>query len=116
MRRLAEQALARLGLQLDVTRPLASCSMAIQQMVAIARALDIQGEGADPGRAHLQPRRAGSGIPCLDPPASKRARKALLFVTRFLDQVYAVSDFITVLRNGKFVGEYPGLQASDSAH
>src|SRR5581483_4390935 len=31
---------------------------------------------------------------------------AILFVTHFLDQVYAVSDYITVLRNGTFVGEY----------
>ena len=31
---------------------------------------------------------------------------AILFVTHFLDQVYAVADRITVLRNGKFVGEY----------
>jgi galactofuranose transport system ATP-binding protein len=31
---------------------------------------------------------------------------AILFVTHFLDQVYAVSDRITVLRNGKFVGDY----------
>src|SRR5690606_12028121 len=31
---------------------------------------------------------------------------AILFVTHFLDQVYAVSDRITVLRNGALVGEY----------
>ncbi|HKQ40382.1 MAG TPA: ATP-binding cassette domain-containing protein, partial [Verrucomicrobiae bacterium] len=42
MRRRAETALARLGLKLDVTRSLGTCSLAIQQMVAIARALDVQ--------------------------------------------------------------------------
>jgi monosaccharide-transporting ATPase len=110
MHRRAEQALGRLGLHLDVTRALASCSMAIQQMVAIARALDIQAK-----------------LLILDEPTSsldeqeveflfgilrqlKEQGMALLFVTHFLDQVYAVSDFITVLRNGKFVGEY---RASD---
>ena len=31
---------------------------------------------------------------------------AILFVSHFLDQVYAISDRITVLRNGRFVGEY----------
>ncbi len=31
----------------------------------------------------------------------------IVFVTHFLDQVYAVSDRITVLRNGQLVGEYP---------
>jgi monosaccharide-transporting ATPase len=32
---------------------------------------------------------------------------AILFVTHFLDQVYEICNRITVLRNGKFVGEYP---------
>ena len=31
---------------------------------------------------------------------------AILFVSHFLDQVYAISDRLTVLRNGEFVGEY----------
>src|SRR5437660_1580522 len=34
----------------------------------------------------------------------------IIFVTHFLDQVYAVSDRITVLRNGKLVGEYPTVE------
>lgn len=32
---------------------------------------------------------------------------AIVFVTHFLEQVYAVCDRITVLRNGILVGEYP---------
>jgi simple sugar transport system ATP-binding protein len=32
---------------------------------------------------------------------------AILFVTHFLDQVYEISDRLTVLRNGTLVGEYP---------
>ena len=45
---------------------------------------------------------------------------AILFVTHFLNQVYAVSDRITVLRNGGWVGEWPmartaGAQALISA-
>jgi len=32
---------------------------------------------------------------------------AIVFVTHFLEQVYAVSDRITVLRNGELVGEWP---------
>lgn len=106
MRRLAEQALDRLGLQLDVTVQLDSCSMAIQQMVAIARALDVRAR-----------------ILILDEPTSslddqetaalfKVMRKlrgeglAIVFVTHFLDQVYEISDRITVLRNGRLVGEF----------
>src|SRR5439155_1665894 len=34
------------------------------------------------------------------------AGMGIVFVTHFMDQVYAVSNRITVLRNGKLVGEY----------
>ncbi|HUR47090.1 MAG TPA: sugar ABC transporter ATP-binding protein, partial [Candidatus Saccharimonadales bacterium] len=106
MRKRAEEALARLGLSLDVTRPLSSCSLAIQQMVAIARALDIKAKllVLDEPTSSLDEREVEFLFGIL-----RRLRQegmALLFVTHFLDQVYAVSDYITVLRNGKFVGEY----------
>ncbi|EEF62802.1 sugar ABC transporter ATP-binding protein [Pedosphaera parvula] len=106
LKKRAEAALARLGLKLDVGQTVGSCSMAVQQMVAIARALDIQAK-----------------VLILDEPTSSLDEReveflfgimrklrdegmAILFVTHFLDQVYAVSDRITVLRNGKLVGEY----------
>jgi simple sugar transport system ATP-binding protein len=102
----AAAALARLDLHIDVTRPLNSYSIAVQQLVAIARALDIQAK-----------------VLILDEPTSSLTAKeverlfdvmrrlkndglGIVFVTHFLDQVYAVSDRITVLRNGRFVGEY----------
>src|SRR3954469_1762207 len=106
MRQRAEEALARLGLTLDVTRPLSSCSLAIQQMVAIARALDINAKllVLDEPTSSLDEREVEFLFGIL-----RRLRQegmALLFVTHFLDQVYAVSDRITVLRNGKFVGDF----------
>ena len=101
----AGSALARLNLQIDVTQPLAVYSVAIQQMVAIARALDVSAK-----------------ILILDEPTSsldeqevellfqvvRRLRDeglAVLFVTHFLAQTYQLADRITVLRNGELVGE-----------
>jgi galactofuranose transport system ATP-binding protein len=106
MRKRAEQALDRLGLKLDVRETLNSCSMAVQQMVAIARALDIRAKILilDEPTSSLDEREVEFLFGIL---RKLRAEgMAIVFVTHFLDQVYAVSDRITVLRNGKFVGEY----------
>ncbi|MBT0570110.1 sugar ABC transporter ATP-binding protein [Curvibacter sp. CHRR-16] len=109
----ARQWLGKLNLDIDVTAPLAHYPVAVQQMVAIARALSIDAK-----------------VLVLDEPTSsldddevhklyavmrqlKAQGMAVLFVTHFLDQVYAVSDRITVLRNGELVGEY---LASDLDH
>src|SRR2546425_6447796 len=100
----ARSLLARLGLDIDVTRGLGSYPVAVQQMVAIARALNRQ-----------------SRVLILDEPTSSldddevrrlfgvlrqlRAEGlAILFVTHFLDEVYEIADRITVLRNGGLVG------------
>ena len=106
VRQRSEAALARLDLAIDVGRPLSSYSIAVQQMVAIARALDVsakllildeptssldQGEVARLFAVMRRLRAQGLGI---------------VFVTHFLDQVYQVTDRITVLRNGRLVGEY----------
>src|SRR5215213_8543104 len=99
MNRLAREALAKLNLDIDVMRDLGTYSIAIQQMVAIARALDVQVK-----------------LLILDEPTSsldagevrelfavlRRLREqglGIVFVTHFLDQVYEISDRITVLRN-----------------
>jgi simple sugar transport system ATP-binding protein len=102
----AKRALARVDVQIDVSRPLASCSIAIQQLTAIARALDVSAK-----------------LLILDEPTSSLDEKetaelfaiirklrgqgmGILLVTHFLDQIYQISDRITVLRDGRFIGEY----------
>ena len=95
-----------LGIPARPTQQLSSCSLAVQQMIAIARAIDMDCK-----------------ILILDEPTSSldedEVRKlfslmrelksrgvGIVFVTHFLDQVYEISDRITVLRNGEFIGEY----------
>jgi monosaccharide-transporting ATPase len=102
----AEKALSRLRLKFDVHRALSSLSIAEQQLVAIARALDVQAKVLilDEPTSSLDEREAKFLFDIM-----RRLRDesmALLFVTHFLDQVYAVSDRITVLRNGNLVGEF----------
>jgi len=102
----AAKALSRIGVQLDVSRSLGSCSMAEQQLVAIARALDVQAKLLilDEPTSSLDEREVETLFNVM---RQLRAEGlGLIFVTHFLDQVYAISDRITVLRNGTFVGEY----------
>jgi monosaccharide-transporting ATPase len=106
MRREAATLLAQLQVDIDVAAPLNRYPLAIQQMVAIARALRISAR-----------------VLILDEPTSsldeaevqllfgvlRRLREqgmAILFVTHFLEQTYAISDRITVMRNGEREGEY----------
>ena len=114
--RRAEESLAKLGLEhLDTRLALSSISLAMQQLVAISRAMVTD-----------------STVLILDEPTSsldaaeveqlfvviRRLRDrgvAILFVSHFLDQVYEISDRITVLRDGRYVGTYPtaGLARAD---
>ena len=106
MRRHAREALARLDVACDVDSELGSLSVAVQQMVAIARALDLRAKllVLDEPTASLDAREVVELFA-----AMRRLRAqglGIVFVTHFLDQVYAISDRITVLRNGQLVGEH----------
>jgi len=103
----ATEILNNLGIPAQANQELSRCSLAVQQMVAIARAVDMNCK-----------------VLILDEPTSSLDEKevqmlfglmrdlksrgvGIIFVTHFLEQVYEVSDRITVLRNGELVGEYP---------
>ncbi|HEY8900836.1 MAG TPA: sugar ABC transporter ATP-binding protein [Chthoniobacterales bacterium] len=102
----AKQALARLDLDLDVNRQLSSCSIAVQQMVALARAMDVDAKLLilDEPTSSLDEREVAELFKVM---RKLRAEgMGIVFVTHFMDQVYSITDRITVLRNGTFVGEY----------
>jgi galactofuranose transport system ATP-binding protein len=106
MRRQAHAALQRLGLDLDVTRPVRTYSVAIQQMIAIARAVDIKAKVLilDEPTSSLDDQEVAHLFSIMKKLAAEGL--GLVFVTHFLEQVYKVTDRITVLRNGQFVGSY----------
>ena len=107
MVRRSRKLMEQMNLPVDVTLNLEEYSLAMQQMIAIARAVDMECK-----------------VLILDEPTSSlddneveklfvlmrklRAQGVgIIFVTHFLEQVYALCDRITVLRNGTLVGEYP---------
>ncbi|CAI1185139.1 galactofuranose ABC transporter, ATP-binding protein YtfR [Serratia ficaria] len=104
MLRRASELLQGYGLQLDVSQPLGNYSIAIQQIVAIARAVDLSARVLilDEPTASLDAKEVGMLLDILRQLRSQGL--GMIFVTHFLDQVYRISDRITVLRNGKLVG------------
>ena len=102
----ARSALQRLEIDLDLHRSVSSCSLALQQMVAIARALDVNAKLLilDEPTSSLDEHEVAELFKVM-----RRLREqglGIVFVTHFMDQVYAISDRITVLRNGELVGEF----------
>src|SRR4051794_12988615 len=113
LRRRATELLARLDVSLDVSAPLGQQSIAVQQLVAIARALDVEARVLvlDEPTSSLDP---GEVERLLGVMRTLRAEgMAILFVSHFIDQVFAVADRMTVLRNGKLVGEYTDITPRD---
>jgi simple sugar transport system ATP-binding protein len=102
----ARALLARLNLDIDVTRLLSSFPVAVQQMVAIARALSVEAKVLilDEPTSSLDEQEVERLFAVLR--QLRGEGMAILFVTHFFEQMYAISDRITVLRNGELVGEY----------
>lgn len=106
IRERAEKALDRLGLSIDVQRNVSTFSIAIKQMVAVARALDLDARLLilDEPTSSLDDDEVDQLFTVLR--QLQRGGLSIIFITHFLDQVYKISDRITVLRNGRQVGEY----------
>ncbi|SDR26701.1 monosaccharide ABC transporter ATP-binding protein, CUT2 family [Paraburkholderia fungorum] len=106
IKRRAQAALARLDVSLDVTRSLDAYPIAVQQMVAIARALSVDARVLilDEPTSSLDDSEVAQLFKILR--HLKQSGIAILFVTHFIEQTYAISDRITVMRNGEREGEY----------
>lgn len=102
----ARTALERVDLKIDVSQPLSSYSIAVQQLVAIARALDISAKLIilDEPTSSLDEKEVGELFNVIR--KLRAAGMGVIIVTHFIEQVYAISDRITVLRDGRLVGEY----------
>ena len=98
--------LKNLGIPARPKQQLGSCSLAVQQMVAIARAVDAECKVLilDEPTSSLDDKEVEMLFGLMRDLKSRGV--GIIFVTHFLEQVYAVSDRITVLRNGELVGEY----------
>jgi len=105
MNRRAGVLLKKLDITLDVTLALENYSLAMQQMVAIARAIDMKAQILilDEPTSSLDDREVAKLFTIMR--QLKAEGVGIIFVTHFLNQVYEVCDRITVLRNGKLVGE-----------
>jgi monosaccharide-transporting ATPase len=106
MRDQAAELLGRLQIDVDVGKPLGAYPLAIQQMVAIARALNTSARVLilDEPTSSLDEAEVQTLFNVLR--LLREEGMAILFVTHFLDQTYAISDRITVMRNGEREGEY----------
>ena len=97
------EVLARFGIDIDVRAPLGSYSTAIQQLVAIARAVSLDARLVimDEPTSSLD----ASEIEVLFGVVRelKRAGVAVLYVSHFLDELFAVCDRVTVMRDGRTV-------------
>ena len=102
----ADKILTELGIPARSTQQLGSCSLAVQQMVAIARAVDMKCKVLilDEPTSSLDDKEVNLLFNLMRDLKSQGV--GIIFVTHFLEQVYEVCDRITVLRNGELVGEY----------
>ncbi len=102
----ADKILQSLDIPAKASQQLASCSIAVQQMVAIARAVDMDCKVLilDEPTSSLDEQEVEKLFKLMRDLKAKGV--GIIFVTHFLDQVYEVCDKITVLRDGKLVGEY----------
>ncbi len=103
----ARAALARLGLDIDIDKPLNSYGTAIQQMVAIARALSVDSRIVvmDEPTSSLNDGEAAALFSLVR--SLREQGVTFLFVSHKLREVFGLCDSVTVLRDGGLVARRP---------
>jgi monosaccharide-transporting ATPase len=112
MNREATEVLGRYGVDVDVTRPLRTLGLGAQQMVALARAVQIDAQVVimDEPTSSLEPKEVDTLFSVIR--GLKERGIAVVYVSHRLDELYAICDRVTVMRDGQVVhtGEIAGLE------
>jgi ribose transport system ATP-binding protein len=112
MNRDATAVLGRLGIQLDVRKPLSTLNIAMQQMVAIARAIssDARIVIMDEPTSSLDDREVEVLFEVI---RGLRANGiAVVYISHRLDELYTVCDRVTIMRDGETIDDLPIAEAS----
>ncbi|GAA1076549.1 sugar ABC transporter ATP-binding protein [Tsukamurella spumae] len=111
----AADLLAGYDIDVDVTRPLESYAMGVQQMVALARAVSIDARVVimDEPTSSLEAREVETLFGVV-----RRLREqgiAIVYVSHRMDEIYRVCESVTVLRDGKVVhvGDLADLERAE---
>ncbi len=107
MQRETNEILQRLSISIDVTKPLLNYNIAIQQMVAIARAVSFKSKLVvmDEPTSSLNENEVSTLFGIIR--QLKAEGVAVIFVGHRLDELYAICDRVTIMRDGSTVGVYP---------
>ncbi len=106
MEKKTTEILTKLNIPARASQQLSTCSLAVQQMVAIARSVDMDCKVLilDEPTSSLDEHEVAKLFSLMRELKSRGV--GIIFITHFLEQAYEICDRITVLRNGEFAGEY----------
>ncbi len=102
----SEKLLKELGIEVDVTKPLGTYSTAIQQMVAIARAVSINAKLVimDEPTSSLDKKEVNVLFDIIRKLKSRGI--SVIFISHKLDEIFEICDRLTVFKDGEYVGDY----------
>ena len=113
MRRIAQAALDRIGLDVDLDQPVGELGIARQQLVEIAKALsqDARLLILDEPTAALTGREIDALFRVVHELKSRGV--GMVFISHHLDEIPRIGDTVSVLRDGKFIAQVPADTSED---